>query len=398
MPRTIRIAHIADTHLGYRQYAITDPRTGRNQRSVDVDHAYARVIEDILRRDVDLVLHAGDMFHHTRPSWAAIRCFVEQTRRLTAAGVPFVAIAGNHDMPRLRSSDSLFSVLQLTLPGTKIAAGYDLEEVPFDGMDLVVHAFPHGALTNPNAQTPMPRPGARNVLLAHGLVSGMPLPGTYHREPGEEEIGAALLDGDLTYIALGHYHIHGLQTPKAYYSGSTERISWTDYEATPGYNLVTLNDAGFAVEHIDLPTRPMVRLADLKASGENARQLADRIMHEAAARNQPEGMFRVRLDGVDRPTRREVDAILKRESREFAWSLEVITPKESLFGQHDPGEGLSLTDLNPVALFEQFVSQRHDDGTYDAAFAGAFRERGLRALHDAATKREEQLAAEEATQ
>ena len=393
MARTLRFAHIADTHLGYRQYATPDPATGRNQRSVDVERAYARTIDDILARDVDLVVHAGDMFHHTRPSWAAIRAFVEQTRRLGNAGVPIVAIAGNHDMPRLRSSESLFTILQMVLPSARIVAGYDIDPVPFPGLDLVVHAFPHGALVDPNAQPPVPVANARNILIAHGLVAGMPLPNTHHREPGEAELGMSLLGGELDYIALGHYHIHGQYAPKAHYSGSTERISWTDFDATPGYNIVTLNDAGFTVEHIDLPGRPMVRLDGVSARG-TAREIADAILHSAAGHNRPDGMFRVLLEDADRPTRREVEALLKREHREVAWSLEVQSRKESLFSAEGAAHA-DLPDFTPTAMFEQFVTQRQGEGVYTTEFAAAFRERGLRALQDAADRAEAAAAAEE---
>jgi exonuclease SbcD len=395
--RTLRIAHLADTHLGYRQYATVDPRTGRNQRSVDIERAYARTVDDILERDVDLVIHAGDMFHHTRPSWAAIRTFVEQTRRLVNAGLPFIAIAGNHDMPRLRSSESLFTILQLVLPSARIVAGYDLEEIPFPGLDLMVHAFPHGALTDPNAASPVPAPRQRNILVAHGLVQGMPLPSTHHREPGETELGMSLLGGELDYIALGHFHIHGLYAPKAYYSGATERVSWTDFDATPGYNLVTLNEMGAVVEHVDLPGRPMIRLDRLSAATGNAREVADRILSAASQRDQPEGMFRIVLDDADRPKRREVERLIRREGREFAWSLEVLSPRETLFAPREGTDEAESMDFTPLTLFEQFIAEKREQGEYTAGFATAFRERGVRALQDAAAAAEQKVAAEEAS-
>ena len=108
--RPIRIAHLADTHLGYRAFYRADPITGRNQRAIDIERAFEAAIDDILTRDVDLVIHAGDVFHHTRPSWQAMRCFVLETRRLEAAGMPAVVIAGNHDTPRLRTTGSVFAV------------------------------------------------------------------------------------------------------------------------------------------------------------------------------------------------------------------------------------------------------------------------------------------------
>ena len=52
--RKIRIAHLADTHLGYSAYGKADPESGRNQRAVDIEDSFAAAISDILTRDVDL--------------------------------------------------------------------------------------------------------------------------------------------------------------------------------------------------------------------------------------------------------------------------------------------------------------------------------------------------------
>src|SRR4051812_45427146 len=96
---SIRIAHISDTHLGYRTNFKTDPISGRNQRLVDIEQAYRIAVDDILSRDVQLVIHGGDVFHHTRPTWTTLRWFISQTRRLTNAGLPVLVIGGNHDTP-----------------------------------------------------------------------------------------------------------------------------------------------------------------------------------------------------------------------------------------------------------------------------------------------------------
>src|SRR5690349_10577783 len=113
MTDSIRIAHISDTHLGYRALHKLDPTTGRNQRTVDFEHAFERAIDDILRRRVDGVIHGGDVFHHTRPTWQALRHFIQQMRRLEDAGIPVLVIGGNHDTPRIRTGGSAYSVLEL---------------------------------------------------------------------------------------------------------------------------------------------------------------------------------------------------------------------------------------------------------------------------------------------
>ena len=49
----------------YRAYARTAPG-GRNQRELDVEHAWSRVVDAVVARDPDLVTIAGDVFHHPR--------------------------------------------------------------------------------------------------------------------------------------------------------------------------------------------------------------------------------------------------------------------------------------------------------------------------------------------
>lgn len=392
-PATIRIAHLADTHLGYRALYRSDPATGRNQRAIDFERAYAAAIDDILTRNVDLVIHAGDVFHHTRPSWQAMRVFVSETRKLERAGLPALFIAGNHDTPRLRTSGSAFSVLELALPSIRFVTAYEMEDVDYPTLNLLVQAIPHGALTNPNLPAPYPMDGVRNVMVTHGLVPGLPLKGG--REPGEEELAGQILQPGFDYIALGHYHQWGPQGDNAWYSGSTERNGWGDQEIVPGYNLVTLGAPGTEpeVEHVQLHTRPMETLKPIKAEGRPARELADLILHRAAALAEPDAMVRVQLLEAPRPVRREVEGILKREAGEVVWSLQIFSPADILspFGTREPG--LNIGDIR--ALFSHFVSEREEKGEYEAAFAAAFRTRGAQALDEAILAAEQMAATDQ---
>jgi exonuclease SbcD len=375
--RRLRIAHIADTHLGYRAHHRIDPATGRNQRALDVERSYAAAIDDILTREVDLVLHGGDVFHHTRPSWSAMSWFVRQTRRLEQANLRSLFIAGNHDTPRLRTSGSAFGLLELALPDVRFVTGYEMDDVHFHELELMVTAVPHGALTNPNPPIPHPQAGVRNILLTHGFVPGV---AKRQHEPGEEELSPLLLDVNFDYIALGHYHLWGAAGKNAYYSGSTERTGWGDLHATPGYVIVTLDD-DLNVEHVPLPSRPMVMLEPVSGLNRSAREIADIVLSRAAKLGQPEAMVRVRLDETARPTRREVEHILRREGQEVVWSLEIRPPREEIFAPS--GERLPEDALPPLrTMFEEFITEqlapRHDD-----AFVSVFRERGGHALDSA---------------
>jgi DNA repair exonuclease SbcCD nuclease subunit len=390
----LRIAHISDTHLGYRAIYRIDPATGRNQRALDIEHAYEAAVSDILRRDVDLVIHAGDVFHHTRPSWSALRAFVRQTRRLTDAGLPVVVIGGNHDTPRLRTSGSVFSVMELALPEVTFITAYEEMAVGFDRFDLHLVAVPHGKLADVAPPVVLPEPGQRNVLVTHGLVPGMTMRG--HREPGEEEVSDALLDAEFDYVALGHYHVWSKQRHNAWYSGSTERMGWGDEGADPGYLVVELGAPGdpAQVEHVPLEARPMKTLHPLDGEGRNARELADLVLDRLQALDLPHAMTRIELRNTPRPVRREAETYLRGEAPELVWHLAVFSPADILAPFGDRRHEAAETDVR--ALFAQFVAEKAKNGAYDPAFAASFKERGERALDEAIREAEAATAAEDA--
>jgi DNA repair exonuclease SbcCD nuclease subunit len=50
---------------------------------VDIQEAYGRAVNAILERDVDLVVHSGDVFDSVRPATHVIIGFLKQTFRIT---------------------------------------------------------------------------------------------------------------------------------------------------------------------------------------------------------------------------------------------------------------------------------------------------------------------------
>ena len=375
---SIRLAHISDTHLGYRALFKADPETGRNQRAVDIEKAYELAIDDILTRDVQLIIHGGDVFHHTRPTWAAIRAFVRQTRRLTEAGLPVVVIGGNHDTPRLRSSGSVFSVMELALPEVRFVCEYEQEIISFRELNLDVLAVPHGKLADPVGPNAFPTSGLRNILVTHGLVSNLELRGQ-HREPGEEDIADYLLDEEFDYIALGHYHVFNKVRHNTWYSGSTERMGFGDEDVTPGYALVEIGslESGADVTHIPIETRPMKTIAPVDGESRSAREIADIVLDRIVRYVEPETNARVEIRNSLRPVKREVESILRRESASLCWALQVYSRGDILTNPGDKMVHSGSTDVR--SLFDEFITER----VYETNFAAAFAERGRRALDDA---------------
>ncbi len=379
MSESIRLAHLADTHLGYRGPGGVDA-FGRNQRLVDVERAFEAALAAIIDERPDLVLHAGDLFHHTRPTWDTVGHVVRQLRRLEAAGIACLVIAGNHDTPRLRTSSSVFSLLREIVPGVRFVTGYEKEEVRYDDLGLVVHAIPHGALTDHDEPTPAYRREQRNVIVTHGLAPRVQLRGPH--EPGEERLPENLLDPDFDYIALGHFHEWGDQGRNAWYSGSTERFGWGDLPAEPGWNLVTLGPPGAAsvVEHRPVPARPMARIRDLAVGERTAQEIVDEVLAQLEALGDPAAMVRVEVVGAARPVRREAAALLAQQVGGRVWHVDLVAPGDPVIGRYD-GDHEAVTDVR--VMFGQFVDDRVRERVYGDDFAARFRERGMRALDEA---------------
>src|SRR6185437_4538973 len=97
----MRLVHLSDLHLGYRQYQRLTPG-GLNQREADVAQAFRRAVDGIIALAPDLVLFGGDIFHTVRPTNPAILHAFQQLTRLRTAlpEAVIVMIAGNHDTPR----------------------------------------------------------------------------------------------------------------------------------------------------------------------------------------------------------------------------------------------------------------------------------------------------------
>ncbi|HEX5847675.1 MAG TPA: metallophosphoesterase, partial [Rubrobacter sp.] len=118
--------------MGYTRYARLDPETSRNQREVDVQEAYGRAVDAILERDVDLVIHSGDVFDSVRPATHVIIGFLKQTARITLqANIPYLVAAGNHETPRLRSTTAALEYANLVnvISAHGFEIDYDLQDV-----------------------------------------------------------------------------------------------------------------------------------------------------------------------------------------------------------------------------------------------------------------------------
>src|SRR6266536_1959308 len=103
----MRVAHLADTHLGYAgsliQPNVADPFASGarvSARAAEILIAFDTLVTRLLEAPVDAVLHCGDLFDTPRPSPAIQQFAMRELSRLTNAGMPVFIVEGHHSYPR----------------------------------------------------------------------------------------------------------------------------------------------------------------------------------------------------------------------------------------------------------------------------------------------------------
>src|SRR5438105_5706810 len=95
----LRIAHVADTHIGMENYGRLNPETGLNQRLHDFLNSLDQALDAAIDSGVDLVVFAGDIYKTRDPTPTHQREFAQRIHRLSQAGIKTFIVAGNHDIP-----------------------------------------------------------------------------------------------------------------------------------------------------------------------------------------------------------------------------------------------------------------------------------------------------------
>jgi DNA repair exonuclease SbcCD nuclease subunit len=301
----MNLIHIADTHLGLAAFSRLDPDTGMNLREKQIYDNFLRGINDIINARPDAVVHAGDLFDTVKPKTKAYTTVLEALERLRAADIPLIIIAGNHSMTKTRYTTSPYEVLTYH-PG-QIKAAYKFRYEKEEIGDTVFHLLPN-MLRPEDYRTEFEKielsKTHKNVLVTHGLATQ--IKDKRLATVAEHELDGTILSDRFDYIALGHYHRQSQVTDNAWYSGSTEYLTYGEIKDEKGGLIV---DTGrHTVEHLDLPKTPMKELGTIACEGVHPSDITDEIISRVEKAHLPQGaMAQVTLDNLCREHGKGID-------------------------------------------------------------------------------------------
>jgi exonuclease SbcD len=292
----IKFLHMSDVHLGCRRYNLEERTKDffRSWHDVIVSHA--------LPNEVDFVLIAGDFFDRRNIDPQTMNHALAGLQLLRDAGIPVVAIEGNHDRRdavsdyswmRSFSQAGFFILLEPARAAESDESALPWEMVPWDedsraGSYVDIKGArifgTHWYGTSANAAMPMLAESLRaargeglfHILLLHTDVEGQlnrPIPALSVEKLKELR---SLVD----YVALGHTHKRFELENWAFNPGSLEACSIDEYREERGLYLVEV-DEGHAVRATfvdDYVQRPFQRLTVDVSGAEDPEVIHTRVM------------------------------------------------------------------------------------------------------------------------
>ncbi len=280
MPGTLHVLHVADTHLGYRQYGLIE-------RELDLYDVFSEIVEKAIKERVDAVIHSGDLFDSYTPPPQALRAAYRSLRRLKEAGIPFITVLGDHDTPKRRALPPPVLLEEIGVLRCIGLRGPESARIETRSGVLSVSGLHNlrgiaarqkllDALSGPAFRPP--REEASVLVLHQTLQEAAP----------EYDVGLGELPKGFSYYALGHIHltrIWGLGESKVAYPGSPEALRLDEARQRDRYVLLAelAPRRTVSLEKLRLESvRPQL-VEEIDYSGiEGAREALHRLREELA--------------------------------------------------------------------------------------------------------------------
>ena len=267
----MRFIHTADIHLGktYRN------SPGEAERFEDFFDCLSGIVTDAVTESVDFVLISGDLFHTGQILPRTFARTIETLQPLKRAGIPCIAIEGNHDWIHRRQNISWMEALSemgyisLLRPMRTEEGGYRFDpfnhvtgqggKIEIDGLHIYGLGYIGAQAGNHVERICNAVTTENNLLLFHvGIWQYSPV------EIGNMKIEEALpLAEKFDYVALGHGHKkYIIETPDgkpfAYNPGAPERVNFGEEKYDKGYFFITVHEGKYIPEFRPTHPRPML--------------------------------------------------------------------------------------------------------------------------------------------
>jgi len=284
----IKVAHLADVHMGMENYGRIDPETGLSSRLLDFKNSLDYAIDYALRCDVDLAIFAGDAYKTREPTPTQQRIFISSMKKFIDHGVPLLLLAGNHDLPSAPGKAHTLEVMGIFgNDRLLIADSPKVHRVNTKSGQIQIASLPFltksALLSKDKYKDALPEevnrqieevyerliaklkedlePDLSSVLVAHLSVAGASLGWERNIILGSDPVVglSTIADPAFDYVALGHVHrfqdLNPGGHPHVVYPGSLERVDFGECDDKKGFCIVEVERGRSTYTFVETPAR-----------------------------------------------------------------------------------------------------------------------------------------------
>ncbi len=352
---TIRIAHFADTHLGFRQYGLID-------RENDFYDSFENIIDDMIEKNVDYVIHSGDLFEHYKPPIKALLCAQKGFLRLIENGIKVIVIAGNHDIVQKKETSipqELYENENFIILNHKNRTYEINEDTVIAGIQFIRKSYEETVKQILYQIKEDVQEYRHKILMLHGAIR------KYFEINPEFELDT--IPEGFDYYAMGHIHERKLEKDFnggiLSYPGSTDirdKAENKDYELNgKGYNLLTIDDE-INVEYVNVPLERKFIIKNIKYPELDKRldEIESLIKKDILTKYEKKPLLIINVNEGDFD-RSEVLQKVEDKLEDLSLTIRLTySPTEVI----DPGEGDSETpNLDADELIIKHLEEYEDD-------------------------------------
>ncbi|UCE13821.1 MAG: exonuclease subunit SbcD [Candidatus Heimdallarchaeota archaeon] len=396
-----KILFVSDVHIGIRYSYRVDLRTGISERTLDFVKALARVVDYAIKEQIDVFVICGDLFDRVTIGPTLLRIVRERIwQPLIAAEIPIILIGGNHDSPQIIEKGSPFGEVSLipnsiavrtpqkhefTVHSTGERIGFVLlpymtatqavtyvETIMGEQIDREVQMIRSQELFKETIKKYVTSLDTETkIIVGHFYVHGskigvIPYPDRIHHEFVMKKDMLPLDEIDLAVFG----HIHTTQTlyeGKVLVPGSLERVDFGEINEEKGFYAYETESKN--LKFISSSPRKMIKkYIEVQEETQNPTE----FILEQIPLNIENTILRIK---IKIPSHLKEQVLLRRilpflEQKTYHFELVWDTSEEvTEFVLPD-------LELNPLALFSDFVSERYGNYPHQKEL----RERGLEIL------------------
>ena len=293
----LKFAIFADFHLGYTTYGSLDSVTGLNSRVLNALESLDKMIAICINENIKYMIFAGDAYKNSIPSPTIQKEFDKRIKYAADNGMTIYIMSGNHDVSSLKTAKSPLETFKTLRVENVYHSRFEKKYIINDNLQILM--MPTYCNEEDVKKILSEELDRKTIIVLHGTIKGAKL-NDWLIEQNEDSINIDVFKKkNIIAVTMGHLHKYQVLSydPLIFYSGSLQRIDFTEEKQPKGFVILTVDEQENNVSHefIEIPSQKFfTQKMDLSNSSDEMEDILNELQQNEL--NIKNSIFRLLLD------------------------------------------------------------------------------------------------------